>query len=153
MSTSPLPLVQLRPFTPDDQDAAKQLILAGLGDRWGWIDPTRNPDLDAIAQAYADGCFLVAEQAGELIATGALLPEGAGVMRVVRMSVRRDLRGQGIGKRILAALLTAARDAGCTQVVLETTSTWTDAVAFYRRSGFRVVDVRDGETHMMFPLD
>jgi ribosomal protein S18 acetylase RimI-like enzyme len=53
---------------------------------------------------------------------------------------------------MLDALLDYGRAMGCRQVVLETTSTWTDAVRFYTRYGFQVVDERDGETHMILEL-
>lgn len=33
-----------RSFEPCDQDAARHLILAGLGEHVGWIDETRNPE-------------------------------------------------------------------------------------------------------------
>lgn len=142
----------LRPFEAADQTTAQALILAGLGERWGWIDPTLNPDLCDIAASYADGHFLVAHHEGVLVATGALLPEGDGVLRVVRMSVRRDLRGQGIGRRLLDALLVHARTQGCQTVVLETTSTWSDAVRFYTRYGFRITHEAGGETHMVLAV-
>ena len=35
----------IRAFEPRDQAAARQLILAGLGEHFGWIDETCNPDL------------------------------------------------------------------------------------------------------------
>ena len=44
---------QLRPFTAADQDAVKDLVLAGLADHWGTLDPTLNPDLNDIAGHYA----------------------------------------------------------------------------------------------------
>jgi GNAT superfamily N-acetyltransferase len=148
----PLDKLHIRPFAPSDQAAAKALILAGLEERWGRLDLTLNPDLNAIAHHYAAGCFLVAEQQGVLVGTGALLPEDSATLRVVRMSVARKLRGQGIGRAILAALLAHARQVGGHQVVLETTATWTDAVRFYRRAGFQMVDERDGDIHMVLPL-
>lgn len=148
--------VTIRRFDVADQDAAKQLVVEGLGERWGWIDPTLNPDLNDIAGTYAGGVFLVGYWGDTLVATGALLPEttpeGIDALRVVRMSVRADLRGQGIGRRMLDALLDYAREQGCTLVVLETTSTWTDAVRFYRRNGFQRVEERDGDTHMQLEL-
>jgi ribosomal protein S18 acetylase RimI-like enzyme len=132
------------------------LVIAGLGERWGWIDPTLNPDLDDIALSYATGLFLVGYLGDTLVATGALMPEvtqgGVDALRVLRMSVRANLRGQGIGRRVLDALLTYARDQGCPLVVLETTSTWTDAVHFYRHYGFQLVEERDGEIHMQLEL-
>ncbi len=147
----------LRPFSPADQAAAKQLVEAGLGERWGWIDPTLNPDLKDIATTYADGVFLVGYLGDALVATGALTPEmtpeGIPALRVVRMSVRSDLRRQGLGRRVLDALLDQARARGCKLVVLETTSTWTDAVRFYQRYGFGFVEERDDETHMQLHLD
>ena len=147
--------VTIRPFQPTDQAAARSLILDGLGERWGWIDPTLNPDLDDIAATYADGDFVVAHLDGVLIGTGALIPEGDGAGRIVRMSVRQDLRGQGVGRRLLAELTTLARRAGYHTLVLETTSTWTDAVRFYAHNGFTVthVDPDAAETHMARSLD
>ncbi len=148
--------IRIRPFGVDDQEAAKQLVVAGLGERWGWIDPTLNPDLNDIAVAYEAGIFLVGYLDDVLVATGALMPEvtpeGIDALRVVRMSVRADLRGQGIGRRMLDALLDYGRAMGCRHVVLETTSTWVDAVRFYTRYGFHVVGERDGETHMTLEL-
>jgi GNAT superfamily N-acetyltransferase len=154
MDTRPI-AITIRLFRPTDQDAARGLILAGLGERWGWIDPTRNPDLDDIAAAYGHGWFVVALVDGALVGTGALIPEAAGVGRIVRMSVRQALRGQGIGRRILAELAAIARRAGYHTLVLETTSSWTDAVRFYARNGFTVtqVDAAAAETHMALRLD
>ena len=149
--------VEIRLFCAADQDAAMQLVLVGLGDRWGWIDLTLNPDLNDIAANYADGIFLVGMLDGVLVATGALTPEvtaeGIDALRVERMSVRSDLRGQGIGRRLLDVLLAGARARGCRLIVLETTSTWTDAVRFYARYGFQLVEEKDGETHMMLTLE
>ena len=149
--------IEIRPFCAADQDAAKQLVLAGLGERWGWIDPTLNPDLNEIAASYAEGVFLVGYLGDTLVATGALTPEvtpaGVAALRVERMSVRADLRGQGIGRRMLDALLDAAHTRQCALIVLETTSSWSDAVRFYARYGFDVIEERDGETHMDLKLD
>ncbi|CAA9269377.1 MAG: hypothetical protein AVDCRST_MAG93-2561, partial [uncultured Chloroflexia bacterium] len=43
-----LPNLAIRPFTPADQKAARDLVLDGLGEHFGWIDTSRNPDLDDI---------------------------------------------------------------------------------------------------------
>lgn len=144
--------LMIRPFCPADQEAAKQLVLTGLGEHWGWIDHSLNPDLNDIAASYAKGIFLVAYLDDRLVATGALTPEvtpeGIAALRVERMSVAAALRKQGIGRRLLDALVAYAREQGCSLFVLETTSTWTDAVSFYLHYGFEVVEERDGETHM-----
>jgi len=137
----------LRPFQARDQAAARNLILDGLRQRWGKLDETKNPDLDDIAANYADGFFLVACLRDEVIGTGALIPEAPGVGRIVRMSVACSQRRRGVGRRILEALLERAQAAGYRRVVLETTATWEDAIAFYRRHGFQKIAIRDGDAH------
>lgn len=143
--------VTIRPFQPGDQAAAKALVLAGLAAHWGALDPTRNPDLDDIAAGYAHGVFLVAEENGRIIGTGGLLPEADGVSRIVRMSVAADRQRRGVGRRMLQRLIDFAREQGSHRLVLETTSTWHGAIAFYRQAGFRLVAEQDGDSH--FVLD
>jgi hypothetical protein len=95
--------LEIRPFEVGDQEAAKQLVVTGLGERWGWIDPTLNPDLNDIATTYRTGIFLVGYLNDLLVATGALMPEvtpeGLDVLRVVRMSVRAGESGGGCWMR------------------------------------------------------
>ncbi len=144
--------VTIRPFRPEDQAAAKALILAGLVEHFGYLDPTRNPDLDDIAATYAGGTFLLAWRGDEIVGTGALVHEREGVARIVRMSVDAPVRRRGIGTQVLQALCEHARAAGYRQIVLETTSTWHEVVAFYRRNGFRLVGSWDGDTHFAMDL-
>jgi GNAT superfamily N-acetyltransferase len=144
--------ITVHPFRPEDQAAAQALILAGLEEHWGYIDPTKNPDLDDIDSTYAHATFLVAWQGDVLIGTGALIRDGDGVARIVRMSVAKRARRQGVGTLILERLCERARALGYRQIVLETTSTWEDAIAFYERNGFRVTGSRDGDTHFVLDL-
>jgi ribosomal protein S18 acetylase RimI-like enzyme len=143
----PPPPITVRAFTPADQPAARALILEGLGERFGFIDETRNPDVDDIAARYlARGHrFLVAEQASALVGTGGLLyePDGA-TCQLVRVSVRRDLRRLGIARAIIAALLAEARAAGRARIWVETDVPWQDAIALYQRLGFTEDERRDG---------
>lgn len=43
---------QVGEFHPVDQEAVRSLILAGLGEHWGYIDEGLNPDLRDIASTY-----------------------------------------------------------------------------------------------------
>lgn len=149
-----MPCVTIRPFERRDQVAAKALILEGLVEHWGALDPTLNPDLDDIAATYADGCFLTAWQEERLVGTGAILPEpdDEGTARVGRMSVARDCRRQGIGRALLDALCTAAQEAGYRRLVLETTATWQGVIDFYQTYGFRALGVRGGDMHFEMDL-
>lgn len=137
----------IRPFRPPDQVAVKTLILAGLEEHWGTLDPTKNPDLDNIAATYDTDMFLVVQLGAEVVGTGALIHEEAGTARIVRMSVASHLRRQGIGRAILQQLYKIAQAKGYRRLVLETTETWQDAIAFYKQNGFQVVDQYGGDIH------
>ncbi len=144
--------ITIRPFRPQDQAAAKSLILAGLKEHWGVLNPTLNPDLDDIAASYGQDTFVLAWREGELAGAGALVREAEGAARIVRMYVDCKLRRLGIGSLILDYLLQQARTAGYRQIVLQTTSTWEEAIAFYRRYGFQVVGEWGGDTHFVREL-
>ena len=143
----------IRPFRPADQPAVQQLILAGLAERWGELDLTLNEDLHDIAGNYDAGIFLIAEIGSNLVGTGAIMPEGEGIMRVLRMYVAKDRQRQGVGKAILSQLIVAARGCGCRQLVVETEANWLSAVNFYLHSGFQTIYIEDGEHHMQMWLD
>ena len=141
MSHAPSRLT-IRPFTAHDQDAAKQLVNAGLGERFGFVDESFNPDLDDIATHYLlrGHAFVIAERDGEMVGTGCLVfapQESSGQM--VRVSVRRDLRGQGIGHRLVEHLLSVARAGGLRRVWMETNAGWESAIRLYEGCGFRQV--------------
>ncbi len=137
-------------FEPADQTAVKTLILAGLVEHWGVLDPTLNPDLDDIAVSYAGGTFLVARCAGRVVGSGALVPRGTRG-EIVRMSVAADFRRRGLGRQILTQLVARARASGLRCLVLETTSTWSEVIAFYLQFGFHITHHHAGDTY--FALD
>jgi YbgC/YbaW family acyl-CoA thioester hydrolase len=69
---------------------------------------------------------------GAAVATGRLLAQGD-VVRIGRMAVRRTLRGSGIGRAVLDALLDAARRRGARAALLHAQ---TRARSFYADAGF-----------------
>jgi len=144
-------MVEIVTFRPEDQDATRALVLAGLVEHWGYLDESKNPDLEDIGASYADGTFLVARLDGEIVGSGALLPHTKETAQIVRMSVARRLRRRGIGRRILRELCRRAYRAGYKSMVLETTETWTGVIAFYQRFGFRVTHRSGGNVY--FALD
>jgi ribosomal protein S18 acetylase RimI-like enzyme len=149
--------VVVRPFVAADQEAARGLLLDGLGQHFGFIDETLNPDLDDITAHYlaTNQTFLVAVVGGMLVGTGALINEAAAgtqTGRVVRMSVAREMRRMGIGQAVLARLIEIARERGFTRLVLETNIGWDDAIGFYQRCGFCEYAQGDGLTHMLLDL-
>jgi ribosomal protein S18 acetylase RimI-like enzyme len=139
----------IRPFEPADQARMRALVLTGLGEHWGFIDETLNPDLDDIAAAYPPetSLVLVVEEDGALIGAGCLTEDDPSTGRLVRMSVAASARGKGIGRRLVADLETAARARGYTRIVCETTETWVDATGLYLATGFSEVGIWDGDRH------
>ena len=144
-------MIEIRPFHPADEDAVQALILAGLEEYWGFIDESKNPDLEDIGVTYQDGVFLVAWLDNEIVGTGAFVPRSSDIVEVVRMSVIRSMRGQGIGRQILEALCRIAIQSGYRRVVLETTATWEKAIAFYKSFGFQITHYAEGDVY--FSLD
>jgi ribosomal protein S18 acetylase RimI-like enzyme len=147
-------LLELRPFVASDAPAMRRLVLNGLGDHFGTIDETMNPDLDDITAHYHDtgATIIVAERKSEIVGCGVLMREDERTGRLVRMSVRGDQRGQGLGKRLVRELLAAAEARGYEKVVCETTEDWADAIGLYRSCGFADVGVWDGDMHFAIDL-
>jgi ribosomal protein S18 acetylase RimI-like enzyme len=145
------PLI-IRLFEPGDQEAARQLILGGLGEHFSWIDETCNPDLDDIQVNYTEPghLFLIAEINGQVVGTGGLVTESETMGRIVRMSVDPAHRRMGIGRSLIAHLLDSARQKGLTQVRVTTDHGWEDAIGLYRHSGF--VEIRRDSRGLEFSL-
>ena len=70
---------------------------------------------------------------GHAVATGRLVTAAPGVGRIGRMAVVAGLRGGGIGRLLLDALLDASRRRGDREAMLHAQCS---AVAFYERAGF-----------------
>lgn len=149
-----MPEIEIRPFRPGDQAAVRALVLAGLADHFGELDPTLNHDLDDITANYADqgGVVIVAALDGEIVGTGTMIPVEPGVSRLVRMSVARQVRGRGLGKRLVRHLVDIARTRGDRRVLVETNDDWHDAIALYRACGFGDERFADGDIHFRLDL-
>jgi ribosomal protein S18 acetylase RimI-like enzyme len=76
---------------------------------------------------------------GRAIGCGGVIfePDGTGYLK--RMWVADDVRGLGVGGRLLTALEEAAREHGCVATTLETNATLTEAIAMYRAAGYAAV--------------
>jgi putative acetyltransferase len=142
----------IRPFQPEDQEVVKDMIQSGLGEHWGFIDPTLNPDLENIAASYKDATFLVARHQDRIVGTGALVPRPDNTGEVVRMSVVKDMRQRGIGRCILKHLIERAKYLGYHWVILETTAEWGNVIAFYKDNGFEITHHMDGNIYFKIEI-
>ncbi len=136
--------VEVSDLQPIDQHAVRCLILVGLGEHWGHIDETLNPDLDDIGATYGHGRTVVVRRRGEIVATGTVVPHDPSTAEILRMSVATDHRRAGLGRLVVEELLSTARDWGATAVVLETSTDWNEVVSFYRSCGFAITHHETG---------
>lgn len=143
---SSLDTVHFEELDTENQREVRQLILDGLEEHWGSIDPSFNPDLDDMVSSYASGrTVVVRDDHGSLIGTGTIVPRGDGRAEIVRMSVAATGRRSGIGRRIVDELVATADSWGVHAVVLETTTAWTEVIDFYLRCGFSITHVEEGD--------
>jgi putative acetyltransferase len=136
--------VDVHDLRAGEQEAVRSLILAGLGERWGSVDPTLNSDVDDLAATYAAGRVLVASAGAVVVGTGTVTRRGDTTAEIVRMSVAPAFRRTGLGRRLVADLVATARGWGMSRVVLETSAQWTDVVEFYMRCGFTQTHFESG---------
>jgi len=91
--------------------------------------------------------FLVARLRGELVGCGGLKLKPGKPAELRRMWVSDEVRGLGIGRRLLAELEARARGAGAEAVRLETNRSLTEAIALYRASGYREIPAFNDEIY------
>ncbi|WP_432563767.1 GNAT family N-acetyltransferase [Kineococcus sp. SYSU DK003] len=85
--------------------------------------------------------FLLArDPGGSAVACGGLRPLGAGTAEVKRMYVEPAFRGSGVATLVLRALEEEARGLGVTRMLLETGTLQPEALRFYRREGYEVIE-------------
>ncbi|MSO86990.1 MAG: GNAT family N-acetyltransferase [Acidimicrobiia bacterium] len=145
-----------RPFVADDHASVRDLILAGMRERWGdAYEPSANPDLDDIRSTYVDrgADVVVIEAGGRIIATGTLVPLDHGTGQIVRMSVDARHRREGLARGVVEHLLRRARERGLAEVIVLTDTPWVSARALYRACGFVETGHDDTDTHFSRRLD
>ena len=100
------------------------------------------------------GYFLIATLPEQPVGCGALkLDAKRKVGEIKRMWVSHDVRGLGVGRRLLEALEQRAQQSGIRRVRLSTNRSLTEAQALYRASGYRPVPLFDKDepyAHLAF---
>ncbi len=95
--------------------------------------------LDPEEVGQGRGTFLVIYRGGTPVGCGALRLLDAETAELKRMYVSPVARGQGLGRRLVAALEAEARVLGVRRLVLETGIRQSTALALYRATGFQPI--------------
>ena len=152
--------LSIRPIRADEAPIAKALVFRvahemmepetpfesfrALWDSWGVFD-----DLHDVVASYElkDGVFLVGEDAGVIVGTGAILRyEQPGYCELKRIALLPEYRGHGYGYALVRALIGEAERRRYRAMIL-----WTNrfklarAVALYKRIGFVEVPHEDAD--------
>ncbi|MEQ9467930.1 MAG: GNAT family N-acetyltransferase [Ekhidna sp.] len=131
--------MNIRKANKEDTNAIVSLVKEGLsGFGFDYSARTSEADLNDIEEAYTNngGSFLIIEDEGELVATGALKKISDGIFKIRKMYVQKRYRNQGYGKKILESLLQEASNKKAKVINLETSKLMKSAIALYRSYGF-----------------
>lgn len=87
------------------------------------------------------GDVLIARDGDSIVGCVALVPTGAGVFELSKMSVTPKFRGRGYGRRIIHTAINRARGLGATSLFLGSSTKLPNAVHLYESVGFKHVPV------------
>lgn len=128
--------VDLRPLTGADASDLAALEADIFADSW---DASRFVELLASKRFVAFGAVHGTELLAYVTAYSI-----DGELEIVNVAVRENMRGYGLGTRLVANFLEQARACGVRRVVLEVRAGNAAALALYTRVGFVSVGVRKG---------
>ena len=144
---------QIRPIRPAD-DAAMAAIIREVMTTFGAFGPgysINDPEVDAMSAHYAKerAAFFVVEESRRVLGGGGIGPltgAPADTCELRKMYFLPQLRGRGLGKKLLCRCLDAARERGYRRCYLETLIVMESAQKFYLKSGFRQLQGALGAT-------
>ena len=143
-------MVQIAVADPTTQDAqwCIQQYFTELNERFEMgFDPALSISAYAHELTPPAGLLLIARLRDEPVGCGALKFHENAIGELKRMWVAPQVRGLGLGRRLLLALEHEAREAGMTILHLETNHTLTEAIELYRHSGYREVEAFNDEPY------
>jgi putative acetyltransferase len=143
----------IRPARREDNRAVA-LVIREVMTEFGAIGcnySSSDPEVDTIYEAYPapESVFFVVEHEDRVLGCGGMGPlaEGEpGVCELRKMYFLPELRGTGMGARLLKRILRAAREAGYKRCYLETLERMDQARRLYRKQGFEDIETPMGDT-------
>jgi putative acetyltransferase len=135
--------METRSATNSDRPAIEALVFGVLAEYGLVHDPIGvDSDLANIETNYIarGGSFdVLIDDAGAIVGTIGLYPEGHGVCELRKMYLAKEHRGGGRGRALLEHAIARARALGFRRIELETNSRLVEAIRLYTRYGFQAV--------------
>ena len=126
--------------TADAQWCIQQYFLELAARFEGGFDPARSISASVEELTPPAGLLVLARLRGRPVGCGALKFHRDAPTELKRMWVAQDVRGLGVGRRLLAELERLALDAGTRLMRLETNRSLTEAIRLYRDHGYSEVE-------------
>ncbi|MGE0157786.1 MAG: GNAT family N-acetyltransferase [Gemmatimonadales bacterium] len=140
--------VRIVDYEPRHREAFRELNLAWIEEHFVVEEPDRRQLSDPEQSIVAPGgAILVAELRGEAIAVCALIASSPGHFELAKMATRKDLRGAGIGRKLILAAVRKARSIGAHRLSLLSHHSLAPALALYRSVGFVDVPMPPGNEY------
>ena len=79
---------------------------------------------------------VLGREAAQAVGCAGLRPLGEGVLELKHFFLATQVRGRGLGRRLLAGVEEVARSLGAKRIVLDTAPPLTEAAALYRSAGY-----------------
>lgn len=132
---------RIRPYRAEDAEACRALLAAVLPEYGLKVDFEKtDSDLHDVEGVYLrkGGAFWVIESddGASLLGMGGVERTAPDTGEVRKMYFRKELRGQGFGRRMLDLIVEFARANGVRRLTLETATVLAEAVRLYERYGF-----------------
>jgi len=143
----------LRPIQAADNANVARIIRQVMTE-FGCVGPgfsIEDPEVDHMYEAYQGdhAAFFVIEHQGQVLGCGGFGPLAGGdgtTCELKKMYFLSELRGQGMGKKLLNHCMETAAQKGYQRMYLETVNRMTSANALYRLSGFQPLQGAEGAT-------
>ena len=141
VSTTSCPRIEIRALLPGDDATAFRTLNEEWIARYFSLEARDIETLgDPETSILRKGGSIFMVYADSLpVGCAALIPLGQGVYELSKMAVSPQLRGRGIGRRLLLHTIAQARLLGATSLVLGSNTRLADAIHLYESVGFRHV--------------
>lgn len=140
-------IVTIRNIEPQDNEPLAKIIRSAL-EEFGANKPGTvyfDPTTDALYQLFQTprSQYFVAQNENELLGGGGIYPTDglpADICELVKMYLRPEARGLGLGRQLIEQCMEAARAAGFSKMYLETMPELRNALVAYEKLGFKYLD-------------